>query len=86
MSLSWNYVLAGANCRTAREEQFEESEEFIKLFTTNSALTYKVGARTLSGNVPYRTYLFEQNWNFPLFTLKSRYLFEVANRSFMNFC
>ncbi len=37
----------GANCRTAREEQGDETEEFIKLF--GPSLTYTAGARTLSG-------------------------------------
>jgi hypothetical protein len=45
------FEYAGANCRTAREEQGDETEEFIKLF--GPSLTYTAGARTLSGG---------QNW------------------------
>ena len=40
-----NYL--GANCRTIREEQADESEEFLKLF--EPSLTYIQGARTASG-------------------------------------
>ena len=40
-----NYL--GANCRTAREEQADESEEFLKLFEGN--MQYLEGARTASG-------------------------------------
>ena len=40
-----NYI--GANCRTAREEQADESEEFLKLFEGN--MQYLEGARTASG-------------------------------------
>ena len=40
-----NYL--GANCRTVREEQADESEEFIKLF--GPSLAYIQGARTASG-------------------------------------
>ncbi len=47
----WSFAFPGANCRTAREEQGDETEEFIKLF--GPSLTYTAGARTLSGR---------QNW------------------------
>ncbi|TRY63076.1 hypothetical protein TCAL_04910 [Tigriopus californicus] len=40
-----NYL--GAECRTAREEQADESEEFLELFGTT--LEYAKGARTASG-------------------------------------
>ncbi|XP_023344300.1 protein flightless-1 isoform X2 [Eurytemora carolleeae] len=40
-----NYL--GANCRTIREEQGDESEEFLKIFGPN--LTYVQGQRTASG-------------------------------------
>ncbi len=40
-----NYL--GANCRTVREEQADESEEFLKLF--GATLAYIQGARTASG-------------------------------------
>ena len=40
-----NYL--GANCRTAREEQGDENEDFLKLFAGN--LEYMTGARTASG-------------------------------------
>ena len=40
-----NYL--GATCRTTREEQADESEEFLKLF--EPSLTYIQGARTASG-------------------------------------
>jgi len=40
-----NYL--GANCRTAREEQGDESEDFLKLFGTS--LEYAPGQRTASG-------------------------------------
>ena len=39
--------LLGANCRTIREEQGDESEEFLKIFGPN--LTYVQGQRTASG-------------------------------------
>lgn len=37
----------GAQCRTIREEQGEESEEFLSLFET--PITYIEGGRTCSG-------------------------------------
>ena len=40
-----NYL--GATCRTTREEQADESEEFLKLF--EPSVTYIQGARTASG-------------------------------------
>lgn len=40
-----NYL--GAQCRTVREEQSDESEEFLALFEQN--LTYIEGGRTASG-------------------------------------
>lgn len=40
-----NYL--GAQCRTIREEQFDESEEFLALF--EHPLTYIEGGRTCSG-------------------------------------
>ena len=40
-----NYL--GATCRTTREEQADESEDFLKLF--EPSLTYIQGARTASG-------------------------------------
>ena len=40
-----NYL--GAECRTAREEQGEESEEFLELF--NGQIAYIEGGRTSSG-------------------------------------
>lgn len=40
-----NYL--GANCRTAREEQADESDEFVELFEAN--MDYIQGARTASG-------------------------------------
>lgn len=40
-----NYL--GANCRTVREEQADESDEFLKLF--GATLSYIQGARTASG-------------------------------------
>ena len=45
-----NYL--GANCRTVREEQADESDEFLQLFGTAAAggrLEYVQGARTASG-------------------------------------
>jgi hypothetical protein len=43
-----NYL--GANCRTIREEQTDESDEFVKLFgNVGTALAYIQGARTASG-------------------------------------
>ena len=42
-----NYL--GANCRTIREEQGDESEEFIHLFGDSASLDYIQGARTASG-------------------------------------
>ena len=54
-----NYL--GANCRTAREEQADESEDFLKLFGPN--LEYAAGARTASGfytveDVEYKTRMY----------------------------
>lgn len=40
-----NYL--GAECRTIREEQADESEEFLNLF--DSAIEYLEGGRTSSG-------------------------------------
>lgn len=40
-----NYL--GAQCRTIREEQSDESEEFLALFDTE--ITYIEGGRTTSG-------------------------------------
>jgi len=40
-----NYL--GANCRTIREEQADESDEFLKVF--GGSLSYVGGARTMSG-------------------------------------
>lgn len=40
-----NYL--GAQCRTIREEQADESEEFLTLFDTE--ITYIEGGRTTSG-------------------------------------
>jgi len=40
-----NYL--GANCRTAREEQRDEAEDFLQLF--GASLEYMTGARTASG-------------------------------------
>ena len=37
----------GANCRTAREEQADENEDFLKMF--GGSLEYLTGARTASG-------------------------------------
>ena len=54
-----NYL--GATCRTVREEQADESEEFLKLF--GSSLEYVAGARTASGfytveDVEYNTRMY----------------------------
>ena len=54
-----NYL--GANCRTIREEQADESDEFLKVF--GSSLTYLQGQRTASGfytveEVEYTTRLY----------------------------
>ncbi len=63
-----NYL--GANCRTVREEQGDESPEFLQLFEASGGIEYVAGARTASGfytveEVEYttRTYRIHENNN-----------------------
>lgn len=54
--------LLGAECRTIREEQDDESEEFLDLFETG--ISYIEGGRTTSG-----FYTAEEGVGFALFTV-----------------
>lgn len=63
-----NYL--GAECRTIREEQNDESEEFLNLF--DSSLEYLEGGRTSSGFYTVEdvvSILLKQNHNFVLVIL-----------------
>ncbi len=71
--------LLGATCRTQREEQNEESDEFLDLF--GSSLMYIEGARTISGfytveDVEYLTRMYKVR-------TRNNYLFNSdLNKSF----
>lgn len=69
-----NYL--GAQCRTIREEQADESDEFLNLFDTQ--ITYIQGGRTCSGFYTVEDLVSRVN-----FILRSKY-YNITN--FSCFC
>lgn len=53
-----NYL--GAQCRTIREEQGDESDEFLNLFETQ--ITYVQGGRTCSGFYTVENMVISPHW------------------------